>query len=75
MPMSLEQEHVVRDLNSRLSRLLVQGINSHPDERIADVVSQIQGALKAQEGIDPRRDLRAWSQPLREVLASLAKDL
>ncbi len=75
MPMSREQEHVVRDLNSRLSRLLVQGINSHPDERIAHVVSQIQRALKAQDGIDARRDLRTWSQPLREVLVSLAEDL
>ena len=75
MPMSREQEHVVGDLNPRLSRLLVQGINSHPDEGIALDVSRIQGALDAQEGVDPRRDLRAWSQPLRDVLAYLAAEL
>jgi hypothetical protein len=75
MPMTREQEHVLRDLNSRLSRLFVQGINRQPDETITQVISRIQEALKAQEKADPRKDLRAWGEPLRKVVDYLGDSL
>ena len=68
MPMTREQEHVIRDLNSRLSRSIVQGINAQPAGKIAEIISRIQAGLDAQADADPRKDLRAWSKPLRGVV-------
>lgn len=75
MPMTREQEHVVRELNTRLSRVFVQGINGQPDAKIAQTISRIQGAFQAQEGTDPRQDIRAWFKPLRGFVDYLDDNL
>lgn len=68
MPMTREQENVVREVNTRMSRFLVQGINRQPDAKISQAVARIQETLKAQESLDPRQDIKAWFKPLRSLV-------
>lgn len=75
MAMTREQEHAVRELNARLSRVFVQGINGQPDAKVAQTISRIQEAFKAQEGIDPRQDIKAWFKPLRGFVDYLDDNL
>lgn len=75
MAMTKEQEDVVRQLNSRLSRFMVQGINRQPDPKIAQTISKIQETFKAQESLDARQDIKAWFKPLRNLVDQLDETL
>lgn len=75
MAMTREQEHVVRELNARLSRVFVQGINRQPAAKMAQTISRLQEVFTAQEGIDPGQDIKAWFKPLRGFVDYLDDNL
>ncbi len=75
MPMTQEQMHLVREVNARLSRVFVQGISGQSDAKMAQTISKIQEAFKAQEDSDPGQDIKAWFKPLRRFVDYLDDNL
>lgn len=68
MPMTQEQEKIVLELTTGMARFLIQGINRQPDVKTVEIIVKIQEAFNAQNSVDPRRDIKAWFKPLRNLV-------
>lgn len=57
-----------QELNTRFSRVVVQGVGNLPDAKRVAAVKKIQDALEAQKAADPRQDIHKWFKPIRELV-------